>query len=328
MNALIQQILLKLPPEFAHAIALNGLSALHTLHLLPRLNHPSKSVQAFGCTFPNPIGLAAGLDKNGDYIDALLSLGFGFIEIGTVTPRPQAGNPKPRVFRLPEDRAIINRMGFNNKGMNYVLATLQRRKSDGVVGVNIGKNKDTPPDKAIEDYVLGFRQFSALADYITLNISSPNTPGLRDLQTPEQCYALLTRLKQEQADAKRHVPLLVKIAPDFEAASIAEILLETKIDGVIATNTTISRPALINTAYANETGGLSGAPLTTLSTHTLKTLSDKLENNIPLIAAGGIMNEADLAEKQKAGATLFQVYTGFIYEGPTLITRLINAIQP
>lgn len=328
MNALIQQILLKLPPEIAHAIALNGLSALHTLHLLPRLNHPSKSVQAFGCAFPNPIGLAAGFDKNGDCIDALLSLGFGFIEIGTVTPRPQAGNPKPRVFRLPEDRAIINRMGFNNKGMDYVLAQLQQRKSDGIVGVNIGKNKDTPPDKAIEDYVLGFRQFSALADYITLNISSPNTPGLRDLQTPEQCYALLTRLKQEQADAKRHVPLLVKIAPDFEAVSIAEILLETKIDGVIATNTTISRPALINTAYANETGGLSGAPLTALSTHTLKTLSDKLENKIPLIAAGGIMNEKDFAEKQKAGATLFQVYTGFIYEGPALITRLISAIQP
>ena len=281
-----------------------------------------------GARFQTPLGSLRVLIKNGDYIDALLCLGFGFIEIGTVTPRPQAGNPKPRLFRLPEDRAIINRMGFNNKGMDYVRAKLQQRKTHGIVGVNIGKNKDTPPDQAIHDYVLGFRQFSALADYITLNISSPNTPGLRDLQTPEHLHALLTRLKHEQADAKKYVPLLVKIAPDLDAATIAPILLATNIDGVIATNTTITRPALINTAYANETGGLSGAPLTALSTHTLKTLAENLEQKIPLIAAGGIMNAHDLVEKQKAGATLFQVYTGFIYEGPALITRLMNTILP
>lgn len=325
----LQKILLTLPPELAHRVALSGLNALHQCSLLPYLwKAPAPSpVECFGLTFKNPIGLAAGLDKNGDYLDALGALGFGFIEIGTVTPKPQAGNPRPRLFRLPEHQAIINRMGFNNKGQAYVLRQLEKSKYDGILGVNIGKNKDTPLALASHDYLTGFNAFAERADYITLNISSPNTPGLRDLQHTEALTALLSTLKDAQLRHSKYVPLVLKISPDCSQAeleAIADVIIKTHIDGVIATNTTLSREGLENVKHANEVGGLSGLPLAKKSTAAVETLANALGGQLPIIACGGIQSADDLIAKKKAGATLFQVYTGFIYHGPSIIQTLIE----
>ena len=300
---------------------------------LTKLIYPSFSQPRtiMGLTFPNPVGLAAGLDKNGDYIDALGALGFGFIEIGTVTPKPQIGNPKPRLFRLTEQEAIINRMGFNNKGIEHVVSRLEKTKYKGILGINIGKNKDTPLEKAIDDYLTGFRAFWKFASYITINISSPNTPGLRDLQQDDLLKSLLCVLKQEQQSVllnhKKYVPLVVKIAPDIseeELHSIAAVLLKEKVDGVIATNTTIQREGVENSPYAKEAGGLSGKPLLTRSTQVISHLNAVLQDQIPIIASGGVMDEQAAQQKYAAGAKLLQVYSGFIYSGPGIVKRLAS----
>jgi len=333
MYSLIRQCLFCLAPETAHHVALQSLQCAYRLgltHLLPKLKAAPKTIM--GLQFKNPIGLAAGLDKNGEYIDALATLGFGFIEIGTVTPLPQVGNPKPRLFRLPMQQALINRLGFNGKGMDYVANQLARLSYRGILGINLGKNKQTPMEKAVDDYLMGFRRLWEYASYITINISSPNTQGLRDLHKDDALFSLLSALKTEQHDIMTHhgkyVPIVVKISPDLtddEIASIAKTLLQLNIDGVIATNTTIARdPGLQNTAYANESGGLSGKPLQQQSTHVIQQLHQHLQEKIPIIGLGGIVDAESAQEKIQAGASLLQIYTGFIYQGPGLIRRLIQ----
>ena len=343
MYALLRPLLFALDPETAHRASLTGLDLAHRLHLPglmqglmhgPALPHP---VEVMGLRFPNPIGLAAGLDKNGDHIDALGALGFGFIEVGTVTPRPQPGNPPPRLFRLPRAEAIINRMGFNNKGVDHLVRQVREREYPGILGINIGKNKDTPLDRAVDDYLIGLRKVYAHADYITVNVSSPNTPGLRDLQQAETLAALLRPLKEQQARladlAGRYVPLLVKIAPDLDADSInaiAATLVELRIDGVIATNTSNARSGVEGLPHADETGGLSGAPLTKQALNVTETLHQALHQTIagelPIIGAGGIMNADHGRQRLAAGASLLQIYTGFIYRGPGLIQDLLAGI--
>jgi dihydroorotate dehydrogenase len=330
MYPLLKKILFTLDPEQAHYAALRSLQMANCTGLT-KLLYPSFSQPrtVMGLAFPNPIGLAAGLDKNGEYIDALSALGFGFIEIGTITPKPQFGNPKPRLFRLAEQEAIINRMGFNNKGIEYVVNQLEKTTYRGILGINIGKNKDTPLEQAIDDYVTGFRAFWKFASYITVNISSPNTPGLRDLQQDDLLKNLLCVLKQEQQSVllnhKKYVPIVVKISPDLseqEIHSIGSVLLKEKIDGVIATNTTIQREGVENSPYAKEAGGLSGKPLFKRSNRVISQLHGVLQDHIPIIASGGIMDERAAKEEYAAGAKLLQVYSGFIYSGPRLIKRL------
>ncbi|MBV1891893.1 MAG: quinone-dependent dihydroorotate dehydrogenase, partial [Gammaproteobacteria bacterium] len=284
-------------------------------------------------TFPNPVGLAAGLDKNGDYFNALSELGFGFVEIGTITPRPQPGNPQPRLFRLPEYQAIINRMGFNNLGVDHLVAQVRERQFKGVLGINIGKNFDTPVEKASDDYRLCMEKVYAYADYIAVNISSPNTPGLRDLQHAEQLDELLAILKQTQtrlADEQgRYVPLALKIAPDLDDEQIADMarqLIKHGIDGVIATNTTLSRELVKRSPLAGEQGGLSGWPVRERATEVVGKLAKELDGALPIIGVGGIASGADACDKIKAGASLVQVYTGFIYRGPALITEAAEAL--
>lgn len=284
-----------------------------------------------GLQFKNPIGLAAGLDKNGDYIDALAALGFGFIEIGTLTPKPQSGNDKPRLFRLIKEKAIINRMGFNNKGIYYAKKKLAQLNYQGVLGINLGKNKDTPNENAADDYLQGMRELWQYASYFTINISSPNTQGLRELQEKKHLQHLLQQLKNEQqkifATEKKYVPLVVKISPDLSDAAIlelAQVLLEEKIDGVIATNTTLAREKISHTKLADQAGGLSGAPLSERNTAIIKVLANFLKGRIPIIASGGVMDAKSYQEKIAAGASLVQVYTGLIYEGPQLVQELIE----
>lgn len=286
-----------------------------------------------GLSFPNPVGLAAGLDKNGECIDGLAALGFGFIEIGTVTPRPQPGNPKPRLFRLPEAEALINRMGFNNKGVDYLVEQVKKARYRGILGINIGKNRDTPLDRALDDYLIGLRKVYPYASYVTVNISSPNTPGLRDLQAGENLYHLLSGLRQERENlAQRHgrrVPLAVKIAPDLESEQIKQIadaLVEFEIDAVIATNTTASREGVEGLAHGEETGGLSGRPLFGKSTDVVARLSQALQGAIPVIGCGGIASTEDARRKFEAGADLIQIYTGFIYRGPALIREIVKNV--
>ena len=338
--------LFRLPAETSHDLGLLGLKVLTSLPgvpaLLPRVT-PSP-VNLFGLHFENPVGLAAGLDKNGDYYNALGRLGFGFIEVGTVTPRPQAGNPKPRMFRLPHDAAVINRMGFNNKGVDYLVERLSKRRYQGVLGVNIGKNKDTPNDNAVDDYLHCLERVFPHADYITVNISSPNTPGLRDLQHGAARRELFTALKASQQRLAnkfaRQVPLLVKMAPDMELTDIdafADDAIETGMDGVIATNTTNSRPgqqATSTTKLAtgrskqhryDEQGGLSGLPLAPLAKQVHQRLGTRLAGRIPMISVGGISTAADAAACRDAGADLLQIYTGLIYNGPTLVQELADA---
>ena len=289
-----------------------------------------------GLTFPNPVGLAAGLDKDGAYIDGLAGLGFGFIEIGTVTPRAQPGNPKPRMFRLPEAQALINRMGFNNGGVDAFVRNVQAsrfyQEQQGILGLNIGKNADTPIERATDDYLSCLDKVYPYAAYITVNISSPNTKNLRQLQQASEIDALLASLKQAQsrlADTHgRYVPLVLKIAPDLDDEqidTIASALLRHHIDGVIATNTTITRDAVQGMTHASETGGLSGAPVRDLSTRVIRALHQVLQGEIPIIGVGGILNGADASEKMAAGASLVQLYTGLIYRGPALVGECASA---
>jgi dihydroorotate dehydrogenase len=330
---LLRELLFRLEPETAHHLALAALQLGRRLHLTG-----GRQVKAprtvMGLRFPNPVGLAAGLDKNGDYIDALAALGFGFIEVGTVTPRPQAGNPQPRLFRLPQAQAIINRMGFNNRGVDYLVANVRRASYRGVLGINIGKNVDTPVERAVDDYVLGLRKVYPHAGYVAVNISSPNTPNLRHLQEHDALIALLRVLKAEQQQlAQQHgkyVPLAIKIAPDLAAeavADIAAILRDQHIDGVIATNTTLARDGVAGLPHGDETGGLSGAPLTQRATEVVRELHEVLRDEVPIIAVGGIMSGADAVAKQRAGASLVQLYSGFIYRGPCLITEAVEAMR-
>ena len=331
---LARTALFALDAEVAHHIALDSLKKLHRLHLSRLIgSHLSEPRELMGLRFDNPVGLAAGLDKNGEYIDALAALGFGFIEVGTVTPRPQTGNPKPRMFRLREHEALINRLGFNNQGLDTFVANVKRAKFKGVLGLNIGKNFDTPMDNAVDDYVTCLKGVYPFASYVTVNISSPNTKGLRDLQAAEQLQKLLSTLKFEQARLarmhKKHVPLVLKIAPDLDLKSIREIAaltLENGFEGIIATNTTVSRDAVRDHPRAKESGGLSGKPLFSPSTEVLRELAKALKGNIPVIGVGGILSGADAKAKMNAGASLVQIYTGFIYRGPDLIRDAVRAI--
>lgn len=300
---------------------------------LMRQQVAAKPVICMGIEFPNPVGLAAGLDKNGAYIDALAALGFGFIEIGTITPRPQAGNPHPRLFRLPQAKAIINRMGFNNDGVDKLIENVKAAKFKGVLGINIGKNADTPVEKAVDDYLICLEKVYNYASYITVNISSPNTKNLRSLQSGDALTELLQTLKQRQlalAEEHQHyVPLVLKVAPDLEPSDIefiAQQLLQFKIDGLIVTNTTLSREGVENLPHGDEAGGLSGAPVFEKSTACLAAFAKTLEGKIPLIGVGGILSGEQAVAKRNAGATLVQVYSGLVYTGPELVKDCVDAL--
>jgi dihydroorotate dehydrogenase len=333
--AFTRQLLFLLPTEVSHRVALTSLSFAYKTGLLAFFSPPiaSQPKQVMGLTFPNAVGLAAGLDKNGDYIDALGQLGFGFVEVGTVTPRAQSGNEKPRLFRLPAVGGIINRMGFNNKGVDNLLGNVKRSGFKGVLGINIGKNKNTSEENAVDDYLVCLEKVYSHADYITINISSPNTPGLRDLQFGETLKNLLRDLKFKQRELTklqdRYVPLVVKIAPDMDDAaieSLANTFIEFSIDGVIVTNTTISREGVENCTDGSEQGGLSGRPLKDKADHTLQVIATHLKQKIPLIAVGGISSAADAEKKIQLGASLVQIYTGFIYQGPALVHECVERI--
>ena len=335
MYSLIQKALFCLPAEASHSITLPLLDISHRMGLLGlvRSKIPDAPLTLMGIEFPKPVGLAAGLDKNADHIDALGALGFGFIEVGTLTPRPQPGNPQPRLFRLQAERAIINRMGFNNKGIDHALAQIAKSQFKGVLGINIGKNFDTPVERAADDYLLCMRKCYAAASYIVVNLSSPNTPGLRSLQFGEELHRLLVLLKSEQATLTalhdKKVPLAVKIAPDLSDAEIgliAQALIDNEIEAVIATNTTLERAGVQGSSFRDEAGGLSGAPLTDKSTHVIAVLSEALGGKLPIIGVGGIMSGADAVAKIAAGASLVQIYSGFIYRGPDLIREAALAI--
>ena len=338
LYSLIRRFFFSLDPELAHGLGMNGVDFLNRAGIACLLAKPvaPNPVNLMGLTFPNPVGLAAGLDKNGEHIDALASLGFGFIEIGTVTPRPQPGNPKPRMFRITEKQAIINRMGFNNHGVDQLLANVAKSKfarSGGVLGINIGKNFDTPIEKAADDYLICLDRVYASASYIAINISSPNTKNLRELQKDDALDALLGQLKTEQAQLadkhSKYVPLVLKIAPDLEdeqIQSIADLLRQHRMDGVIATNTTLSRAEVEGFPNASEAGGLSGAPVFERSTTVLKKLAGHLAGEVPIIGVGGIMKGEDAVAKLDAGASLVQLYSGFIYRGPELVGEVAKAI--
>jgi dihydroorotate dehydrogenase len=303
-----------------------------TWRLLFKVSHPKLVREVFGIKFENPVGLAAGFDKDAKLFDELASFGFGFVEIGTVTPLPQEGNPKPRLFRLKEDNALINRMGFNNEGIEAAVARLRRKKSNIIIGGNIGKNKVTPIEKAVADYEICFEKLFPYVDYFAVNVSSPNTPGLRDLQEKEPLTALLNSLQKINNQKEKRKPILLKIAPDLsneQLDDIIAIVAETKIDGVVATNTTIDRSGLKtdkNKVDAIGNGGLSGKPVKARSSEVIKYLTDKSNKAFPIIGVGGIHSAEDALEKLEAGATLVQVFTGFIYEGPALIKRINKAI--
>ncbi|MEI6536289.1 MAG: quinone-dependent dihydroorotate dehydrogenase [Verrucomicrobiaceae bacterium] len=330
---LLRPLLFKLDAETAHEWTVNLLRAGHALGMLGTSNNERRksNIEVLGLKFPNCVGLAAGMDKSASAVDAWLACGFGFVEVGTLTPRPQPGNPTPRLFRLIENEAIINRMGFNNPGIEAAVHKLERRSGDGIVGVNIGKNFDTPNERAVDDYVVCLRTAYAVADYIAVNISSPNTKGLRDLQAEEPIRRLVSTLKEEQGNLTtqhgKRVPLVVKIAPDLDAAQIemlARVFTELQLDGVIATNTTLSRDAVKTHPLANEAGGLSGAPLTARATEVIAALRAALPASIPIIGVGGILSAADAKAKLNAGASLVQVYTGLVYRGPALISEIAN----
>lgn len=335
MYSILRSLMFRLPAETSHDLALDMIGAAGRLGLARRLLRPvaSQPVEVMGLNFANPVGLAAGLDKNAVAVDGLGAMGFGFIEVGTVTPRPQPGNPKPRMFRLPQAQAIINRMGFNNQGVDALLERLQGVDYDGVLGINIGKNAVTPVENAVDDYLTCLRKVYAHADYVTLNLSSPNTPGLRTLQYGDALKALLEPIKQAQLQLQqehgRYVPLALKIAPDMndeELRLVANTLLEQGMDAVIATNTTLSRDAVQGLEHADEAGGLSGAPLTERSTEVVRTLAEELAGRLPIIGVGGIFSGADAAAKIAAGASLVQLYSGFIYRGPELVRECVDAI--
>lgn len=334
MYQLIRPILFKLDPEIIHGLSLTFLDILYQCGIMNFFSPPeSNPCQVFGLHFPNVMGLAAGMDKNADYIEALASLGFGFIEIGTITPLPQLGNPKPRLFRLVSHDALINRMGFPSKGMDYAISRLKKTRYKGVLGINIGKNRDTPLPHASNDYLTLVRGLWPYASYFTINVSSPNTPGLRQLQQFDLLSQLLSVLKNEQNNIhqthQKYVPLIVKISPDLsstELNELAEVLLQQKMDGVIATNTTLRRDTVATSPYANEAGGLSGKPLDAQNTACIQQLHSLLQGKIPIIASGGIMDANSAKEKLDAGAQLLQTYTGFVYQGPGFIKQLLTGI--
>ena len=332
MYALLRPLLFKLDAEQAHHFTLDGLARAYRLGLLQKVAHHTCPTTLMGLSLPNPVGLAAGLDKNGQYIDALAALGFGFIEIGTVTPKAQAGNPKPRLFRVPEHQAVINRMGFNNQGIDAMIQNIEKSRFNGILGINIGKNATTPIENAADDYLLCLEKAYAHAGYITVNISSPNTQNLRALQGGDELSALLSALKNKQAHLAaahgRYVPLAVKIAPDLneqQVADIAHAAIQTEIDGIIATNTTIDKSALGHHPLAGEQGGLSGAPVREASNRVLKQLLAELEGRLPVIGVGGILSGADAAAKLHMGAAAVQVYSGLIYRGPALVKECLRA---
>lgn len=336
LYALLRPLLFRLDPETAHHLTLSGVARLHAMGLLkPFLPIvPPLPVKVMGLDFPNPVGLAAGLDKNGEAIDAWAAMGFGFIEVGAVTPRPQPGNPKPRIFRLPQAQAIINRMGFNNLGVDRVLANLERAAYRGILGVNLGKNADTPVARAVDDYLICFTKLYARASFVTLNISSPNTKDLRSLQGAQALNDLLARIKAKQQQlADRHgkyTPVAVKVAPDLDdeqIAAMADAFRRHRPDAVIATNTTVSRSGVEHLPHAHEAGGLSGAPLKAAANRVLAAFSAALGGEIPLIGVGGIMRGEDACAKIAAGASLVQLYTGLIYRGPHLVREIVEALR-
>jgi dihydroorotate dehydrogenase len=336
MFAIARSLLFALDAERAHDLALAGIEAAYRTGLNPLVSRRPRPLQvdAFGLRFENPVGLAAGLDKNGAHVDALAALGFGFIEVGTTTPKPQPGNPKPRMFRLAGHEAVINRLGFNNQGVCALVKNVERARYPGPLGINIGKNKDTPNERAVDDYLICLRKVYARASYVTVNISSPNTQNLRELQHEDALRRLLdTLLDEREALEGQHgkrVPLLVKIAPDLVATELdamAKVFLEAGIDGVICTNTTIARDAIADHRHAGEAGGLSGKPLFGPSTATLRAMAERLQGRVPLIGVGGIVRGADAAAKIEAGATLVQFYTGMVYRGPELIAESVDAIR-
>ena len=322
--------------ERSHHLSLNSLNLLNRLKLSGLLSQPQVDdpVEVMGIKFPNRVGLAAGLDKNGEYIDALSHFGFGFIEVGTVTPRPQPGNPKPRLFRIKDAEAIINRMGFNNDGVDALLSNVEKARFNGILGINIGKNFDTPVEKAVDDYLIGMEKIYRRADYMVVNISSPNTPGLRDLQFGETLKSLLENLKKKQQELhqehKVYKPLAIKIAPDLSATDIdqlADTFRQFELDGIIATNTTFDRSKVEGMKHAEEQGGLSGKPLASQSTKVIKRLVEALDDSIPVIGVGGITDEQSAIDKIEAGARLVQIYSGFIYHGPQLVYEVAKALK-
>nr|MBV0878596.1 quinone-dependent dihydroorotate dehydrogenase [Noviherbaspirillum sp. L7-7A] len=339
LYALARPLLFSLDPEEAHNLTLPALRRAAGLGMTRLLRRPLPDPRTvMGITFPNPVGLAAGLDKDGAYIDGLAALGFGFIEIGTVTPRAQPGNPKPRMFRLPQANAIINRMGFNNGGVDAFVRNVQAsgfyRNREGVLGLNIGKNADTPIERAADDYLICLEKVYPYASYVTVNISSPNTKNLRQLQGASELDALLSTLKEAQqrlADThKRYVPIALKIAPDVDGEqvkNIADALLRHRFDAVIATNTTITRDAVKGMAHAEEAGGLSGAPVFDASNQVIRALKAELGDTVPIIGVGGILSGADARAKIEAGAKLVQLYSGLIYRGPALIRECADALR-
>jgi dihydroorotate dehydrogenase len=334
--SLARPFLFCLDAERAHGLGLKALEAAYrtgALAVLGTRPAPLKT-RAFGIDFPNPVGLAAGLDKNGEHIDALMALGFGFVEIGTVTPRPQTGNPKPRMFRLPEHNAVINRLGFNNGGVDALVRNVEKSKRHGILGINIGKNRDTPNERAADDYIHCMEKIYALADYITVNISSPNTSGLRELQEAETLRRFIGELREVQEELGgvhgHRVPMLVKIAPDLsdeDLDAMASVFNAGRVDGVIIGNTTVDRSAIEGHPLAGEAGGLSGQPLYAKSTTVLRKMRLRLDDKIPLIGVGGIHSGGDAAGKVAAGATLVQFYSGMIYRGPELVSECVNSIK-
>lgn len=335
MYPLARSILFRLDAETAHGYALSAMDLAHRLKLAARLGgaRVDDPVEVMGLRFPNRLGLAAGLDKNADHLDALGALGFGFVEVGTVTPRPQAGNPKPRLFRLPEQGAIINRMGFNNAGIDHLVAQVKKSRYDGVIGINIGKNLTTPVEQAVDDYLICLEKAHAHAHYVAVNISSPNTPGLRNLQFGEHLDALLGTLREAgnrlDQQAGRRVPLAVKIAPDMtpeEVALVAASISSNGIDAVIATNTTVSRDAVSGLVHADEQGGLSGPPVFEPSNTVIRELRRHLPE-LPIVGVGGVDSGEAAVAKVVAGADLVQLYSGFIYRGPSLVGECAEALR-
>jgi dihydroorotate dehydrogenase len=330
LYALARPLLFALDPETAHRLALRFSGVAGLLGRKP----PHCPVRAMGLEFQNPVGLAAGLDKHAEHVDALAGLGFGFLELGGVTPRPQPGNPKPRLFRIPEARAIINRYGLNSVGIEVFVRNLKQRKTTTILGVNIGKNKDTPNEKAHEDYGACLEALYPHVDYVTLNVSSPNTPGLRDLQDSAALSNLLRKMLQKRETLRqkhgRQVAVALKVSPDLDDRAlqdIADAARRERIDGIVATNTTTSRTGVEGLKDGSQAGGLSGAPLRENATWTVKTLHELLGNEIPVIGVGGILSGRDAAEKFDAGAALVQLYTGLIYRGPGLVDECVSAYR-
>jgi dihydroorotate dehydrogenase len=332
---LLRRLLFEVDAERAHNLTLDFLKICHKTGLTRLLGKtPSNRQKVSGLEFENRVGLAAGFDKNGDYIDALAALGFGFIEIGTVTPRPQPGNERPRLFRNPDYCAVINRMGFNNKGVDYAASRLDKVRFKGIIGVNIGKNLTTSIEKAHNDYLYCLKKVYPYAGYVAVNVSSPNTPGLRSIQDSFRLRSLLDKISSERKNLynryEKRVPILVKISPDLndlEIESVSQAFNDSNIDGIIATNTTISREEIVNSRFADQIGGLSGAPLKRRAEYVLKSVRKLIKKDTMIIASGGIMNPDDALQRVRLGADLVQVYTGLIYSGPTLIKRISSKMK-